>query len=39
MIIENTALWLARSLALSRYYPCVVIITARFFYVSELEID
>ena len=51
MIIENRALWLARSFALSRYNHHAVIITlkasrlavfktaARFFDVLELEID
>ena len=48
MIIENRALWLARSFALSRYNHRAVIIAwrlavfkmaARFFDVSESEID
>ena len=48
MIIENRALWLARSFALSRYNHCAVIITlkassfqngSRFDDVSESEID
>ena len=48
MIIENRALWLARSFALSRYNHHAVIIAlkasvfkmaARFFYVWGSEID
>ena len=48
MIIENRALWLARSFALSRYNPRAVIIAlkassfqngSQIFYVSASEID
>ena len=48
MIIENRALWLARSFALSRFNHRLVIITlkassfhngSQIFNVSELEID